>query len=168
MCCARIRAVAVAAIVALCAAPAGAEEPAGPAELRWLRDLAGHCWRGALADGTATDTQCYALQFGRHLRGTIEMAGAAGEPPKLRGDSVWSWDAARQKITVVAWASAGPLGINEAEFDGDLVRFAFGANLRSHWQRAGPDSFVVVRERLDGAAWREDRRVTYRRMAPAR
>ena len=64
----------------------GAEPPV--AGLGWLRDLAGHCWRGEQADGTPADTQCYELQFGRHLRGTIEIPGAAGEAPKLRGDSV--------------------------------------------------------------------------------
>lgn len=137
-----------------------------PAELGWLRDLAGHCWQGAQADGAAADTQCYALQFGRHLRGTIEIPGAAGEPPKLRGDSVWSWDAAKQKITVVTWATAGALGISDAEFDGDLLRFSFGPNVRSYWQRTAPDSFVVVRERRDGDGWREERRVTYRQAAP--
>lgn len=137
-------------------------------ELGWLRDLAGHCWRGTQADGAPADTQCYELQFGRHLRGTIELPGAAGEAAKLRGDSVWSWDAARQKITVVAWANVGALGVNEATFDGELVRFAFGPNMRSYWQRTGPDSFVVVREVRDAQGWREDRRVNYQRVAPAR
>ena len=137
------------------------------AELGWLRDLAGHCWQGMQADGAVADTQCYSLQFGRYLRGTIEIPGTEGEPPKLRGDSVWSWDAAKQKVTVVTWASAGALGISDAEFEGDRVRFSFGPGVRSYWQRTGPDSFVVVRERRDGEGWREERRVNYRRLMPA-
>jgi hypothetical protein len=133
--------------------------------LGWLRDLAGHCWRGEQADGTAADVQCYEVQFGRHLRGTIEVPGPAGEPPKLRGDSVWSWDPGKQKIVVVTWSTAAPVGQIEATLEGDLVRFAFGANARSYWQRTAPDAFTVVRERRDGDGWREDRRVSYRRTA---
>jgi hypothetical protein len=153
------------ALVLVATAPQGAEPPV--VGLGWLRDLAGHCWRGEPADGAPADTQCYELQFDRHLRGTIEIAGAAGEAPKLRGDSVWSWDAAKQKITVVTWSSSAPVGVIEAAVDGDLVRFTFGPNARSYWQRTGPDSFAVVRERREGEAWREERRVSYRR-APGR
>jgi hypothetical protein len=145
---------------------AHAQEPK-LAELGWLRELAGHCWQGTEADGAAADTQCYTLQFGRHLRGTIEIPGAPGEPPRLRGDSVWSWDAAKRKITVVTWASAGALGITDAEFDGDLVRFSFGPDVRSYWQRTASDGYVVVRERRDGEAWRAERRVNYRQAPPA-
>ncbi len=152
--------------LALVATALHAAEPP-VAGLGWLRDLAGHCWRGEQADGTPADTQCYELQFGRHLRGTIEIPGAAGEAPKLRGDSVWSWDPAKQRITVVTWSSSAPIGVIEAAMDGDLVRFAFGPNARSWWQRTGPDSYTVVRERRDGDAWREERRVSYRR-APGR
>lgn len=152
-----------------CAMAAGSVAAAAEAPgLGWLRGLAGHCWRGELADGATADTQCYELQFERHLRGTIEMAGAPGQPPTLRGDSVWTWDAAKQRIVVVSWANAGPLGINEAVVDGETIRFSFGASLRSRWERIGPDSFLVVRERRDGDAWREDRRVTYRRIGAAR
>jgi hypothetical protein len=133
--------------------------------LGWLRDLAGHCWRGEQANGALADTQCYDLQFGRHLRGTIEIAGAAGEAPRLLGDSVWSWDPAKQRITVVTWSASAPVGVIEAVIDGDLVRFAFGPNARSYWQRTGPDSFAVVRESRDGDGWREERRVNYRRAA---
>jgi hypothetical protein len=149
------------AFVLVATALHGAEPPV--AGLGWLRDLAGHCWRGEQADGAPADTQCYELQYGRHLRGTIEVAGSAGEAPKLRGDSVWSWDAAKQRITVVTWSSSAPVGVIEAAMDGDLVRFTFGPNARSWWQRTGPDSFTVVRERRDGDGWREERRVNYRR-----
>jgi hypothetical protein len=143
----------------------GAEPPV--AGLGWLRDLAGHCWRGEQADGAPADTQCYDLQFGRHLRGTIEVAGAAGEAPKLLGDSVWSWDPAKQRVTVVTWSGSAPVGVIEAAIDGDLVRFAFGPNARSYWQRTGPDGYAVVREFRDLDGWREERRVNYLR-APGR
>jgi len=61
-------------LLALCLAAnavLGAEPPV--VGLGWLRDLAGDCWRGEQADGTPADTQCYDLQLGRHLHGTIEI-----------------------------------------------------------------------------------------------
>jgi hypothetical protein len=157
-------------VLAVVAGDARAADPAGGllAGLGWLRELAGHCWRGEQADGTVSDIQCYELQFDRHLRGTIELPGAQkGDAPKLRGDSVWSWDPARQKIVVVTWSAAAPVAQLEATLDGELIRFAFGPNARSTWQRTGADGYTVVRERRDGDDWREDRRVTYRR-SPAR
>jgi hypothetical protein len=143
----------------------GAEPPV--VGLGWLRDLAGHCWRGEQVGGAPADTQCYELQFDRHLRGTIEIAGPAGEAPKLLVDSVWSRDPAKQRITVVTWSGSAPVGVIEAAIDGDLVRFSFGPNARSYWQRTGPDGYAVVREFRDGDGWREERRVNYRR-APSR
>ena len=93
----------------------------------------------------------------------VEVAGAAGEAPKLLGDSVWSWDPAKQRITVVTWSGSAPVGVIDAAIDGDLVRFSFGPNARSYWQRTGPDGYAVVREFRDGDGWREERRVNYRR-----
>lgn len=138
----------------------------------WLRELAGACWKGERADGTATDTQCYETQFGRFLRGTIEIH--AGETAKLRGDSVWGWDPKRQRIVLTTWSSAGPLTASEAYFEGDVVRFpvprrngSSAPEARRSWHRIDADSFSVRVERNEGGEWRELQRVVYRR-TPAR
>lgn len=159
----RVRAFAVAALVAIGSAGTGAAGDT-PTGLGWLRELAGACWIGERADGTPADTQCYEMQFDRHLRGTIEIPGVAGAPPRLRGDSVWSWEPARRTITVAMWSSLAPVSVTEATLDGDLVRFSSGPNARSTWHRTGPDGYTVVLERREGAGWREDRRVSYRRV----
>jgi hypothetical protein len=82
----------------------------------WLRELAGACWRGQQADGKAADMQCYETQYDRFLRGTIAMSiEAPGKPAtELRGDSIWAWDAVRQRFTLTTWASNGTFSNSEA------------------------------------------------------
>ena len=61
--------------------------------------LAGHCWSAVYPDGPR-DTQCYSTQFGRFLRGTIEIvpAPAATARPPYRGDSIFIWNGKRSEI----------------------------------------------------------------------
>jgi hypothetical protein len=41
----------------------------------------GSCWSGSNEDGKTLDTQCYSVQFGRFLRGTINLSGRHGNQP---------------------------------------------------------------------------------------
>lgn len=149
-------------------AHAAAQNRDAMAPFGWLRDLAGACWASEQADGTPIDIQCYEVQFGRFLRGTIEIHGDTR--PKLRGDSVWSWDAAKQRIALVSWATIGPINSSEAYFDGDLVRFPIARRdgslpeMRRTWRRVDADSFVVTVERNSDGDWRETQSVLYRRV----
>lgn len=137
----------------------------------WLRELAGACWRGETADGKPVDTQCYEVQFGRFLRGTIAMTGeAAGKGAGLRGDSVWSWDAARQRIALTTWASNGSVASGEASFEGETVHFPVPRRdgseptARTSWQRVDATSYRVTRQRREGSAWADVQTVVYRRV----
>jgi len=139
----------------------------------WLADLAGACWVGSDAEGQTTDRQCYALQFGRFLRGTIAIeSGSATGKRALDGDSVFAWDAARQRIVYTYWASTGHHGRSEAHFDGERLVFPPAdegepgrPRFRSIWTRTGEATFEVVREREVDGAWQEAMRVVYRREA---
>jgi hypothetical protein len=160
------------ALFVLAAVPCAAQSADGLAPFGWLRDLAGACWKGERPDGTATDTQCYGIQFDRFLRGTIEIH--AGETGKLRGDSVWGWDPKRQRIMVTTWASSGAISSSEAYFEGEVVRFpvppregSIAPEMRRSWRRIGADSFSVQIERNEAGEWRETQRVTYRRTGTA-
>jgi hypothetical protein len=157
-----------AALLALAVGHATAQSSDAMSPFGWLRDLAGACWAGKQADGKPIDTQCYEVQFGRFLRGTIEIHGDTRS--KLRGDSVWAWDAAKQRITLISWANIGPINSSEAYFEGELVRFpvarregATTPEMRRTWRRIDADSFVVSVERYDGGDWRETQKVLYRR-----
>ena len=170
----RVAVVAVtAATVACLAGAASAQAPTDPlAPFGWLRQLAGSCWRGEYANTRTADKQCYEWQYGRFLRGTIELTGVQGEgatPMDLRGDSVWAWDAARGRLQLTTWASNGTLSPGEAVFDGDVLRVTMGrgesaATMRTTWQRLDADAYLVRRERRDGETWREILVVRYARV----
>lgn len=149
--------------------PAGATNPA----FGWFGTLSGSCWRGEYASGGG-DTQCYTMQYGRYLRGTIaiETAGKDGQPFRLAGDSVFEWDPANARIRYSNWADMGNLQHGEAAYEGDLLRFPDVKSkdeeprTRSTWRRIDADSFEVTRERREGDAWQALFSVTYRRAAP--
>ena len=162
------------AAIALCLpalawSQAPAEDPL--AWLGWMKDLAGACWQGADATGKATDRQCYEIQFGRFLRGTIEIRAADGRLPAFRGDSLFHRDPKTGRIAIVLWASNGAVSLSEAVVDGEAIRFVQpkageGPEARTSWTRQGPDAFTVVREQREGEAWKEALKVSYRRAAP--
>ena len=163
-------------VLSLTASAAAAEPPGAGATKQafgWFGTLAGSCWRGEYASGGG-DTQCYTLQYGRYLRGTIaiDAAGKDGRPFKLAGDSVFEWDAANARIRYSNWADMGNLQHGEATYDGDLLRFPDVKSkdeeprTRSTWRRIDADSFEVTRERREGDVWQALFSVTYRRAAP--
>lgn len=150
-------------------APVQAEDPL--AYLGWLKGLAGACWQGTDTAGRATDRQCYDLQFGHFLRGTIRMAGAEGKAPPFQGDSLFHRDRRPGTIAIVMWGSSGLVSLGEARVDGDSVRFLQPKTegrpeSRTSWTRQGPDAFRVAREQRDGEGpWKESFVVNYRRVA---
>ena len=164
----RLPRLAGACVAACLALPATAQAPADPlAPFGWLRQLAGSCWRGEYANTRTSDKQCYEWQYGRFLRGTIELSGVQGEgaaPFDLRGDSVWAWDVARNRVLLTTWASNGTVAAGEAVFEGDLLRVTMGSTMRTTWQRLDADAYLVRRERRDGDAWRELLVVRYTRV----
>jgi hypothetical protein len=150
-------------------AQAGAGEPLD--YLGWMKDLAGACWQGIDSGGKAADRQCYEIQFGRFLRGTIEIGAIDSKPPGFRGDSLFYRDPTTGRIAIVHWASNGLVSRGEAVVEGDAIRFVQPANeghakIRTSWSRQGPDAFRVVRQRLERETWKDVLGVTYRRAAP--
>ncbi len=145
--------------MACLAGAAGAQAPADPlAPFGWLRQLAGSCWRGEYANTRTADKQCYEWQYGRFLRGTIELTGVQGEgvtPMDLRGDSVWAWDAARSRLQLTTWASNGTLSPGEAVFDGDVLRVTMG---RGESARDDAHDLAAARRRCLSGAPRAPRR----------
>ena len=158
-------------VAAILAAPAIALAQAGAADpleyLGWMKELAGACWQGTDAAGRTTDRQCYELQFGHFLRGTIEIGD---KPAGFRGDSLFHRDPRTGRIAIVLWASNGLVSLSEAVVEGGAIRFVQpkvgdGPEVRTSWTRQGPDAFSVVRERRDGEAWTATLTVAYRKVA---
>jgi hypothetical protein len=158
----------------LAAVAAAAEPPAPAADFGWFGTLAGHCWRGDYTGGGG-DTQCYAWQYGRYLRGTIaiEAPGKDGAPFRLAGDSVFDVDPQSGRIRYSNWADVGSLQHGEAYYDGERLHFPDVKSrdeepvTRSTWRRIDADSFEVTRERREGEEWKPLFSVTYRRVAHA-
>jgi hypothetical protein len=153
---------------ALAQAGAPAEDPL--AHLGWLRDLAGACWQGTDSAGRATDRQCYEIQFGRFLRGTIEIGAADNKPPGFRGDSLFHRDRRPGTVAVVMWGSNGLVNVGEARLEGESIRFLQPRiegrpGQRTSWTRQGADAFRVAREQREGEGWKETLVVNYRRVA---
>lgn len=149
------------------AAPTAAPEPL--AWLGWMKDLAGSCWEGRDPDGRLTDRQCYELQFGRFLRGTIEIGAIDNKPAGFRGDSLFHRDRRTGGIAIVLWANNGSVSLAEAVIDGEAIRFpqarAEGRpEARTSWTRQGPEAFTVTREHREGDAWTQTLAVRYRRV----
>jgi len=162
-------------VLSLAATAGVAQPPPDPeltAEFGWLGTLAGDCWRGDYASGGG-DTQCYAWQYGRYLRGTIAIDAVRKDdaPFKLNGDSVFAVDAKTRRIRYASWSDTGNLLFAEAYYDGELLHFPDVKSrdeepgARSTWRRIDADSFEVTRENRDGEQWKPGFRVVYRRVA---
>lgn len=155
------------------AAFAAFESPGDPlAPFGWFKDIAGHCWSGTYPDGKTSDTQCYSVQFGRMLRGTIRLSGMHGnkQVDNFEGASVYAWNPKARRVDYTFWASDGTYGTGEMFLEGKRLIFPMSGGtasnagaLRSVWRRVDADSFIVTREKRQGDAWAKVFDVTYRR-----
>jgi hypothetical protein len=162
---------ALALVLAALSAASEAAAPADPlARFGWLRDLAGACWSGTYDGGKTSDTQCYELQWGRFVRGTIRLSGEhqGRSVPELRGDSVFAWSAKKERVVYTNWSSDGGYGGGEMLVAGEALLFPDPPRegrpeTRTRWTRLGPDAFQVVREAREGEGWKPLLTVVYRR-----
>lgn len=138
----------------------------------WLKDLAGACWVGEHPDGTTRDTQCYRIQFGRFLYGTIRIVELHDGRwrPGFEGDSVLAWDETNQRLSYWYWGSSGAFGPAEAYVVGKQIHFpaprrpgSTAPEVRSSWTRIDADSYRVSRQEQEAGKWKEIFAVTYRR-----
>jgi hypothetical protein len=139
----------------------------------WLRELAGSCWRGASAEGTPADTQCYSIQYGQFVRATTTSKVPRGaRVVDLEVDSVLAWDPRTGNLEIFSWSSDGSFRRSEATLFKGVYRFqdrtADGSPpvRRTIWRRQGPDGFAVTLERRDGDRWVEVKVVEYQRVRP--
>ncbi len=137
---------------------------------RWIADLAGGCWTGVYPDGATKDTQCYQVEYGRFIAGTIAIS-APGKPA-FQGRGIMIFDPRRDRLVFWSWASSGNYNNSEGQWDGAVLRFPdpvrVDPNLpgsRSSWTRLDADSYKVARERKEGEEWKEQFVVTYKRDA---
>lgn len=162
-----------AAMVSLAGSVAYAEE-APLAKFGMLNRLVGSCWQGSY--GKTEDKQCYSSQFGRFLRGTIDLQTSAedGRRQGYRGDSLFAWNAKQNCIDWFYWSDVGATGAVQATVDGDTVTFLDPPSpktpevrTKSVWRMLDADHYEVVRLQGKDAEWKETLRVVYRRETAA-
>lgn len=150
-------------------ATALAQAPAADAmsPFKWMRGLAGACWKGDHPDGKTSDTQCWQVQFNRFLRGTIKVSAG---PAAFEGDGLFWWDAKNNKVGYTQWASNGFVHSSEAAFEGDKLVFldrpkagTSEVNGRAVWSRVDANTYQVSRELRDGPNWKPQFAVLYKR-----
>jgi hypothetical protein len=151
------------------AQPKAPEPPGLPAGFGWFSELAGSCWKGDHPDGKSSDKQCYTVQFGGLLRGTIEISREGRTV--FEGEGVFAIEAGSRHVAFAQWGSGGTYATGEMRVDGDRLVFRNrdpdGGLLavRSAWRRTGPDSFRVTREREGpDKGWSPILEVEYRRV----
>lgn len=144
-------------LAALAPALAGAE----PIEaLRPMAFLAGHCWKGAFADGKRTDEHCFEWMYdGKFLRDR-HVVRTPGRPD-YGGESIYYWDSETRQINYLYLENLGGLsrGTAEAAADGLVfppARYVEGGQAltyRSRWTRLDPATYEAHNEIQGKDGW---------------
>lgn len=179
--CAHAQAPAKPAVAAEKAAPASTGAPAKPAAqgepgplaaFGWLGELAGACWRGDRMENRSSETQCYSIQHGRLLRGSVKVVAMMDDAIRtvFEGEAVFASDAETKRVLYSQWGMGAVYSTGEITVDGDALvlrnRAADGTPLdqRSVWKRTGPDGYRVTREEKSGPGWKAVSTVDYQRL----
>lgn len=147
-------------LVAGLSVPASAAAPAAADPLAPLAWLAGNCYTGTFGDGKTKDFICYEWVFERKfLRSRHRVVG--GEEA-YAGETLVAFDKATGALGYAYYNSRGDVLRGEVLPTADGVAFPAegvtiggeSAEIRSSWQRRGPDGYVAVSERRFGDDWR--------------
>jgi hypothetical protein len=133
----------------------------GTGSLRPLAFLAGHCFRGELANGKDVDEHCFQwLYGGRALRDTHMVRGAGHAD--YAGETTYYWDSLAKRIEYLYIENQGGIMRGAVESaDGALVfpATSFVADgtaltIRARWTLLADGSYEAWSEMQDGHAWK--------------
>ena len=147
-------------IVLWLAALAGFSAAAADAPLAPLAPWAGHCWKGAFADGKQTDEHCFTWVFEGSVLRDRHVVRNPGHPDYI-GETVYFWDAEANKIAFLYYENGGGISRGTAEPAADGMVFpaaryaAPGQSMtyRVRWTRQGSDAYEAFSEAQDGDKW---------------
>ncbi len=154
-------------------AAAGAAQAEPIAALQPMAFLAGHCWKGQLANGKGSDEHCFQWIYdGRALR-DVHTVRQANKPDYV-GETTYYYDAAAKKVEYLYIENAG--GISRGEMrsvDGALVfpptqYIAEGMSLthRVRWTPIGSDAYEAWSESKTKDGWSTMFKMVLSRSAP--
>jgi hypothetical protein len=148
-----------AALLALLLAPLAASAAPDPA-FEPLAFLAGHCWKGAMPDGKATDEHCFTwIHEGRQLRDRHVVRG--GDKVLYEGESIYFWNSSSKQLEYFYVTANGGHSLGRVSPEADAIAFPVATlvtagksfNFRSRWKRVGDDAYEVMREYETDKGW---------------
>ncbi len=140
---------------------AGIASAAGPPELlKPMAFLAGHCWKGKLADGKQTDEHCFAWMIGGQvLRDTHTVR--AGDAAVFTGETTYYVDSAARHVQFLYVESTGGFSTGSVEGAPDALLFHDGRytsdgetlTYRARWTRQGEQAYEALSEAQTPKGW---------------
>jgi hypothetical protein len=133
---------------------------AAPAEgLKAMDFLAGHCWKGAFADGKTTDEHCFEWMLGGNALRDRHTARAEGKPD-YAGETLYYWDSEKNVVSYLYVENQGGFSTGTAKSDGNALLFPDGRYVeggkalqyRTRWTR-GDGFYEVVNEIQNKDQW---------------
>jgi hypothetical protein len=141
--------------VSATAAAAAATDPFQP-----LAFLVGHCWKGTLGDGKATDEHCFSWVYDHRFVRDRHVVRAPGRPEQL-GETIYLWNSSERRLEYLYIESAGGFSHGTVAADGaslsfppaSLIEDGVAQSYRSRWQKDGSDAYEVVTEFQSPQGW---------------
>jgi len=146
------------ALLALCAPFLCHAEPIE--SLQPMAFLAGHCWKGTMAEGKLSDEHCFEwLYEGKALRDR-HVVRAPGRPD-YQGETTYFWNSAAKKVEYLYIENAGGFSRGSVETEGTTLLFPSAQytadgrtmNFRARWTRQGEDAYEAWSETQAGTGW---------------
>jgi hypothetical protein len=145
-------------VTALVAGNASAQ-PARTPDFTPLAFLVGSCWKGNFPGGKETDEHCFEWIYDKKfIRDRHAVRG--GTP--YDGETIYTWDAARQKLTYLYIGSTGDVVTGVVEPQGDSIVFPSriatpkgDVEIEAVWTRLGADAYRVRQRQKAAAGWKE-------------
>ena len=140
---------------------AGAAAAAEPADLlKPMAFLAGHCWKGAFADGKTTDEHCFAWMYGGRVLRDTHVVRAPGKPDGI-GESTYYVDSAGNRLEFLYIENGGGFSrgtvesLPEALLFPDTQYISDGEALvyRARWTRKDEKSYEAWSEAQTPDGW---------------
>jgi hypothetical protein len=128
--------------------------------LKPMAFLAGHCWKGAFADGKQTDEHCFSwLYDGQALRDTHTVR-SPGRPDYV-GETLYYWDSQSKRVEFLYVENLGGISRGTMQPTDDGVMFPpahYVANgeamtYRARWTRVGDLAYEAWSETQTKDAW---------------
>jgi len=150
-----------------------AADPAAapPAALKPFAFLAGHCWRGELAQGRGHDEHCFAWILDGHALRDTHVVKAPGRAD-AQGESIYYLNSASGQVEYLYVESAGGFSRGRVEAQADALAFPEtqyiedGETLvyRARWTLQGPRAYEAFSEARTPEGWRTMFRVRMQRV----